>query len=83
MNVQLTPELKKLVDEQLASGLYSSATEVIRAGLRLLEENERWRAEVRSKIADGVAQAQAGQLVDGEEVFAGLEAELDKAGDSK
>ena len=83
MNVQLTPELKKIVDEQLASGSYSSAAEVIRAGLVLLEENERWRAEVRSKIAEGVAQAKAGQLVDGEEVFARLEAELDEAEEIK
>ena len=82
MNVHLSTELKKLVDKQLASGSYSSAAEVIRAGLVLLEENERWRAEVRSKIAEGVAQAKAGQLVDGEEVFARLEAELDEAEES-
>ena len=83
MNVRLTPDLKKLVDEQLASGSYSSANEVIRAGLVLLGENERWRAEARSKIAEGLAQAKAGRLVDGEDVFARLEAELDEAEESK
>ncbi len=83
MNVYLTPDLQKLVEKQLASGSYSSPTEVIRAGLQLLEANERWRAEARDRIAQGVAQAKAGQLVDGEEVFARLEAELDEAEESE
>jgi len=30
MNVSLTPELEKLVNEKVASGLYNSASEVIR-----------------------------------------------------
>ncbi len=67
MNVYLTPELKKLVEEEVASGKYASASEVIREGLRLLFEERRWRAEVREKIAEGMAQARAGQLVDGKE----------------
>ena len=79
MNVHLTPELKQLVEDRVASGRYSSASEVIRAGLRLLEEEEKWRADVRQKIAEGMAQAKAGQLVDGEEVFDRLESELDAA----
>ena len=40
MNVSLTPQLEKLVSEHVASGLYHSASEVIRAGLRLLKEQE-------------------------------------------
>lgn len=69
MNVHLTPELKKLVDEEVESGHYASASEVIREGLRLLIEERRWREDVRQKIAAGMAQAKAGQLVDGDEVF--------------
>lgn len=38
MNVSLTPELEKIVFERVASGLYASASEVIREALRLLEE---------------------------------------------
>lgn len=79
MNVHLTPELKKLVDDRVASGLYGSASEVIRAGLRLLDEEDRWKADVRRKVAEGVAQAKLGELVDGDEVFSRLESELDDA----
>src|SRR5205085_11483455 len=38
MNVSLTPELEKFVQSRVASGRYQTASEVIREGLRLLEE---------------------------------------------
>jgi len=68
MNVHLTPELKKMVEDEVASGLYSSASEVVREGLRLLVEERRWRLEVGRKITEGVAQAKAKELLDGGEV---------------
>ncbi|NBJ13116.1 type II toxin-antitoxin system ParD family antitoxin [Microvirga arsenatis] len=40
-NVSLTPELEALVDNKVASGRYRSASEVVRAALRLLDERER------------------------------------------
>jgi antitoxin ParD1/3/4 len=57
MNISLTPELERLVDEKVKSGRYASASEVIREGLRLLEEQEALKqqrlAEVRWKIDRG------------------------------
>ena len=41
MNVSLTPELAAFVQGRVASGRYGSASEVVRAALRLLEEDER------------------------------------------
>lgn len=38
MNVNLTPQLEALVKQKVASGLYSSASEVVREALRLMEE---------------------------------------------
>jgi len=40
MNVSLTPTLEKLVQQQVESGLYNNASEVIRDALRLLKERQ-------------------------------------------
>ena len=41
MNVSLTPELERSVAEKVASGRYRTASEVVRAALRLLEKEEK------------------------------------------
>jgi putative addiction module CopG family antidote len=48
--VSLTPELTALIDAKVATGLYGSASEVVRAGLRLLAEQDR-REERSAKKA--------------------------------
>jgi antitoxin ParD1/3/4 len=45
MNVSLTPELEKFVADKVASGRYTSASEVVREALRLLEREEKSRKE--------------------------------------
>lgn len=40
-NVSLTPELEAFIDITVASGRYRSASEVVRAALRLLHDQER------------------------------------------
>ena len=40
MNVSLTPQLEGYVKQKVSTGLYNSASEVIREGLRLLEERD-------------------------------------------
>ena len=44
MNVSLTPELEEFVQSKVQSGRYTSASEVVREALRLLEEHEGARA---------------------------------------
>ena len=59
MNVSLTPTLDKFVAAKVESGRYTSASEVVREALRLLEEHELTRAaqlaafnrEVGSRLA--------------------------------
>jgi antitoxin ParD1/3/4 len=41
MNISLTPQLEKLVQDRVKSGRYTSASEVIREALRLLDEKDR------------------------------------------
>ncbi len=40
LNVSLTPELARFITSRVASGRYQSASEVVRAALRLLEREE-------------------------------------------
>lgn len=81
MDVALSPELERLIQELVASRRYSSASEVVREALRLLQERDQLRdlrrAELRKKIAEGVASAEAGRLHDGEQVFEELLEGLD------
>jgi antitoxin ParD1/3/4 len=59
MNVNLTPQLEALVKEKVASGLYNSASEVVREALRLMQEQDRFRdvklEALRQDIRDGLA----------------------------
>jgi antitoxin ParD1/3/4 len=52
MNVSLTPELEELVNEKVRSGLYQTASEVVREALRLLKlrDDEARRADVRAGL---------------------------------
>ena len=65
MNVSLTAELEQLVNEKVASGMYHSASEVIREGLRLLKERDELRRvqmdELRRDVMLGVEQVRAGR----------------------
>jgi antitoxin ParD1/3/4 len=78
-SISLPPELEAFVDSRVASGRYQSASDVVRAALRLLETAERDReaalADVRHKIQLGLNQIQRGEIFDGEEVFDELDQE--------
>jgi antitoxin ParD1/3/4 len=73
MNVSLTPELERLVHEKVSSGLYNSASEVVREALRLLQERDELRGlrfqELKREIAKGTEAADRGELISGDEVF--------------
>ena len=63
MNVSLTPELEAMIRQQVDSGRYNNASEVVREALRLLEEQERVQ-HLRSLLAVGLEQAKRGELVE-------------------
>ena len=41
MKISLSPEVEQLIAERVKSGLYQSADEAVREGLKLLEEREK------------------------------------------
>lgn len=69
MNVSLTPELQKMVEGKVSSGLYNNASEVIREALRLLKEQDDLKRarieEMRQKIQVGIDDVTAGRVVEG------------------
>ena len=77
MNVSLTPELAKFVEKEVESGLYQTASEVIRAGLRRLKEDQTVRLpqpprtleELETQLLESIDRLDRGEGVDGEAVF--------------
>lgn len=76
MNVSLTPELDKFVNAKVESGRYTSASEVVREALRLLEEHERVRAAqlaaFNREMGSRLASLDRGEFVEPETVRARL-----------
>ena len=61
MNVSLTPELERLVNEKVESGLYQTASEVVREALRLLKERDQARDQLRADVRAGFDQLARGE----------------------
>jgi antitoxin ParD1/3/4 len=68
VNVSLTPELEKFVSAKVDSGRYTSASEVVREALRLLEEHDFARAtqlaELNQELGRRLAALDRGEAVD-------------------
>lgn len=66
MNISLTPQLEELVRSKVTSGLYNSASEVVREALRLMEREDRVQevtlAQLRQDIQAGLQSGLAGEL---------------------
>ena len=58
-SVSLGDHFDQFIGTQLTSGRYGSATEVVRAGLRLLETEEQKLETLRKMIAEGRASGTA------------------------
>ncbi|MCH2269985.1 MAG: type II toxin-antitoxin system ParD family antitoxin [SAR324 cluster bacterium] len=58
MNISLTPQLESMVKQKVGTGLYNSASEVVREALRLLEAkdqlNELKLTTLRQEIQKGL-----------------------------
>lgn len=54
-SISLGNHFSDFVDERIRSGRYASASDVVRAGLRLLEEQEMRLEQVRAALKEGEA----------------------------
>ena len=55
VTVTLGPHYEEFIREKIAGGRYNNVSEVIRAALRRLEEDETWLATLRAAIDEGDA----------------------------
>jgi antitoxin ParD1/3/4 len=80
MNVSLTPELEQIIAFKVQSGLYNSASEVVREGIRLLQQRDEMHQNkleaLRRDIDEGVKASEEGRVRDGREVMADVKSRL-------
>jgi antitoxin ParD1/3/4 len=74
MNVSIGERWESYVEALLKTGRYASASEIVREGLRLVEEREAKLAALRETIEAAIAEDKWYTM---EEVEAQLEADLD------
>ena len=61
--LESAPQLEKLVREKVESGKYNNASEVVREGLRLIEERDRRLERLRTEMQRGIDQIARGEPV--------------------
>jgi len=72
MNVSLTPQLERFIKKRVKSGRYQNASELIRASVRMLQDYEEFRDDVRREIEISLDQVAKGEVVDGPSFMAEL-----------
>ncbi len=74
ISADLGQQLESFVAKLVQSGRYNSKSEVLREGVRLIQDREARLAALDAAIARGVADADAGRTRPADEVFDRLEA---------
>ncbi|MBV9427986.1 MAG: type II toxin-antitoxin system ParD family antitoxin [Bradyrhizobiaceae bacterium] len=72
-SVDLGPQLEKLVIRLVKSGRYNSRSEILREGVRLVQEREAKLGALDAAIARGIADAETGRVKPLSRVFDRLE----------
>jgi putative addiction module CopG family antidote len=71
MEIRLRPELEELIKQDLQRGPYETVDEFVEQAVSMLHEQEAWlaanRSDIQTKIAEGYASAQRGELLSPEE----------------
>lgn len=75
-HVSLGHHYERFVHQMVENGRYNNASEVVRDGLRMMEERERRSAALDTLLNQSRADAKAGRITPAEQVFDELEAEI-------
>jgi antitoxin ParD1/3/4 len=74
ISADLGNQLENYVTALVATGRYNSKSEVLREGVRLIQDREARLAALDASIARGLADADAGRTVEAADAFDRLEA---------
>lgn len=75
-SIALGSHFKDFVRQQVDSGRYNNVSEVVRAGLRLLEDHEAEQEAKLQRLREAVTAGMSGPSLTEEEVFDALETRL-------
>ncbi len=78
-SVALGAHFETFIREQVASGRYNNVSEVVRDGLRLLEDKEAERAQRLEALRAGIAKGEEGPFSPAGEAFARIRAKVAEA----
>ena len=82
MNISLTPELEQYVNAKVSSGMYTSASEVIRESLRLLhtyEDRQNQRIQqLNQSIEVGLKQLNTGNKLSAKDSYKKMKKKINK-----
>ena len=80
ISADLGSQLEGFVTKLVETGRYNSKSEVLREGIRLIQEREARLAVLDQALAKGMADAEAGRTKPADDVFARLEAKYQAKG---
>jgi len=82
MNISLTPELEQYVNSKVSSGMYTSASEVVRESLRLLHLHEDLQnqriLQLNQAIDLGLNQLKAGKKISAKDSYDKMKKKINK-----
>lgn len=81
ISADLGTQLESFVAKMVETGRYNSKSEVLREGIRLIQEREARLAVLDQSIARGLAHAETGRVRPAADVFARLEAKYQAMAD--
>ena len=77
MTINLRPELEQLIRQDVERGPYKSVDEFLETAIQMLHEQEEWletnRLDIATRIEEGYAAAQSGELIDSDQVQSQLQ----------
>lgn len=92
MNITLPADLEKFIEEQIDNGNFSSASEMIKEALMLMQKHRKvtasndfncYRENLNRELEKGLDDIKHGRTSDSEEVFQRLRSKLDAWGKEK